>query len=294
MPKEIIEIIKAKDTEISVVFEPQKDDYFSLTDIARYKDAQYPGYIIQNWMRNRSTVEFLGVWERLNNPDFNYLEFEAIENEAGKNSFVLTPKRWVEQTNAIGLRTKSGRYGATYAHKDIAFEFASWISPEFKLYIIQDYQRLKTSEAHQLALDWNVKRLIAKANYKIHTEAIKDNLIPPDISKREQSFIYANEADMLNAVLFGITAKQWREQNPDKKGNIRDYASIEQLLVLSNLENANALLIGQGYNMKDRALKLNKMAIEQMRSLTGLKSVKEIKGIAPQEQKLLTENSFGD
>lgn len=274
---EIKSTIYAKDTEIEVISSPNQDDYISLTDIARYRDEENPRFIIQNWMRTRSTVEYLGLWESFNNEKFKRVEFEAFKNEAGSNSFVLTPQKWIAATNAIGIISKSGRYGGTYAHKDIAFEFASWISPEFKLYVIQDYQRLKTDENHRSALDWSVKRLLSKANYRIHTDAIKMNLIPPDISKQEQGFIYANEADLLNFALFGKTAKQWRSENPDKKGNIRDYATIEQLLVLSNLENANALLLEQGLSETERVCKLNQMAISQLTTLTDNKSVRKLK-----------------
>lgn len=272
--------IRAKDIEISVISSAKKDDYISLTDIARYRNSEYPGYVIQNWLRNRATVDYLGLWEEINNPSFNYLEFEAIKNEAGANSFVLTPKKWVDKTNAIGITTKQGRYAATYAHRDIAFEFASWISPEFKLYVIQDYQRLKSDESHRYALDWNVKRLLSKANYRIHTDAIKQNLIPPEVTGRQQSFIYANEADLLNIALFGKTATEWRNENPDKKGeNIRDYATIEQLLVLANLENTNALLIEQGLPPELRLKKLNEIAIQQLTTLTKNKSVEKLKAL---------------
>ena len=215
-------------------------------------------------MRTRNTVRFLGLWEHLHNPDFNYLEFEAIEKEAGFNSFVLTPKRWVEQTCAKGIVTKQGRYAATFAHQDIAFEFASWISPEFKLYIVKDYQRLKTEENSRLSLGWNLNRELTKINYRIHTDAIKGHLIPEDISSRAQSFIYANEADVLNVALFGKTARIWREENPDSKGNIRDEATLRQLIVLVNLESMNAELIKLGMPRPDRAARLNKMAIEQL------------------------------
>ncbi|MBP5538618.1 MAG: KilA-N domain-containing protein [Bacteroidales bacterium] len=239
-------------------------DFISLTDIAKYKTSENPGYVIQNWMRTRNTVRFLGLWEHLHNPDFNYLEFEAIEKEAGFNSFVLTPKRWVEQTGAKGIVTKQGRYAATFAHQDIAFEFASWISPEFKLYIVKDYQRLKTEENSRLSLGWNLNRELTKINYRIHTDAIKEHLIPEDISSRAQSFIYANEADVLNVALFGKTARMWREENPDSKGNIRDEATLRQLIILVNLESMNAELIKLGMPRPDRAARLNKMAIEQL------------------------------
>lgn len=210
------------------------EDYISITDIAKYKDENRTGYIIQNWMRNRNTIEFLGIWERLNNPDFNVIEFEYIKSQAGLNSFVLTSKNWIESTNAIGLVSKAGRYGGTYAHKDIAFEFASWVSVEFKLYLIKEFQRLKDQEQGQL--DWNIKRNLTKINYRIHTDAIKENIIPKELSGKEKNFIYASEADVLNMALFGMTAKEWRENNPDKAGNIRDFANVSQLVCLSNLE----------------------------------------------------------
>ncbi|MCH5300954.1 MAG: KilA-N domain-containing protein [Ruminococcus sp.] len=282
--------IHAKDIDISVVTSLDNEDYISLTDIAKYRNNEFPGYVIQNWLRNRSTVEYLGLWEELNNQDFNYIEFEAIKNEAGANSFVLTPKKWIAQTNAVGIKSKQGRYAATYAHKDIAFEFASWVSPEFKLYVIQDYQRLKADERHKYALDWNVKRLISKANYKIHTDAIKQNLIPPNVTIKQQGFIYANEADLLNVALFGKTAAQWRKENPDKKGeNIRDYATIEQLLVLSNLENTNAILIEQGFSQGERLKQLNAIAIQQLTTLSDNKSVKELNNLHNQPKMLLDE-----
>ena len=218
-------------------------------------------------MRSRSTIEFLGLWERLGNPDFKPLEFERFKAEAGSNYFVLSPQRWIEATNAVGIIAKSGRYGGTFAHRDIAFEFASWISPEFKLYIIKDYQRLKTDEGHRLALEWNAKRELAKVNYRIHTDAIKEHLIPSSLTPKQINYTYANEADMLNVALFGMTAKEWRDKNPEATGNIRDYATIYQLIVLVNLESMNAELIKQQISQKDRLKYLNKMAIEQMKSL---------------------------
>lgn len=213
------DIIHANGIDIGIYTEDLQNDYISLTDIAKKRQGEYPGYVIQNWMRNKSTVAFIGLWESLHNPDFNCIEFEAIKNEAGTNSFVLTPKRWIETTNAIGIVTKGGRYAATYAHKDIAFEFASWISPEFKLYIIEDYQRLKEGESARLSLGWNLNREISKLNYRIHTASIKENLIPPMLTPQQISYTYASEADLLNTVLFGKTAKEWRDSNPDKKGN---------------------------------------------------------------------------
>ena len=228
MAKTIRDTIHANGIDIRIYSEDLKNDYISLTDIARKREGDYPGYVIQNWLRNKSTVSFVGLWESIHNPNFNYIEFEAIKNEAGLNSFVLTPKRWVETTNAIGIVTKGGRYAATYAYKDIAFEFASWISPEFKLYIIEDYQRLKEGEQARLSLEWNLNRELSKLNYRIHTDSIKDNLIPPLLTPQQISYTYASEADLINTVLFGKTAKLWRECNPDKKGNIRDQATIHQ------------------------------------------------------------------
>ncbi len=268
-------VIHAKDTEIAVISAVGKEDYISLTDIAKYRSDD-PTAVIANWMRSKDTIEFLGLWEQLNNSDFKPLEFEGFRNEAGANAFTMSPQKWINATNAIGIISKSGRYGGTFAHKDIAFEFASWISPEFKLYIIKDYQRLKEDEAYRLSLDWNVKRLISKANYKIHTEAIKDNLIPPNIAKSRQGFIYASEADVLNVALFGQTAAEWRKANPEAKGNMRDYATIEQLLVLANLESANAMFIENGVEQGERAVMLNQLAIKQLKTLSEAASVKRL------------------
>ena len=261
--------IDANGIQVEVLYGGTSGDYISITDIAKYKTSENPGYVIQNWMRNRNTVRFLGLWENFHNPAFNYLEFEAIEKEAGLNSFVLTPKKWVEQTGAKGIVTKQGRYAATFAHQDIAFEFASWISPEFKLYIVKDYQRLKNEENSRLSLGWNLNRELTKINYRIHTDAIKKHLIPEDISSSAQSFIYANEADVLNVALFGKTARMWRDDNPDHEGNIRDEASLQQLIVLVNLESMNAVLIKLGLSRPERAIRLNKMAIEQLGVLEG-------------------------
>lgn len=238
------------------------EDYICITDIARYKDER-TDYLISNWLRNRNTIEFLGIWEQLNNSNFNPIEFDGIRKKAGLNSFVLTAKQWVEKTNAIGLVSKTGKYGGTYAHKDIAFEFASWISVEFKLYLIKEFQRLKETEKNQLG--WDIRRNLARINYVIHTDAIKENLIPKEITKKQADIIYASEADVLNVALFGITAKDWRELNKDKTGNIRDYANISQLVCLSNLENLNALFIKEGLYQSKRLIKLNKIAIEQMK-----------------------------
>ena len=269
--------IHAKDVEISIVTSINNEDYISLTDIAKYKNPEFPADVIKNWLRVRSTIEFLGLWEQFHNQNFKLVEFDQFKIESGSNSFVLSPQKWIKTTNAIGIVSKSGRYGGTYAYKDIAFEFASWVSPEFKLYIIQDYQRLKSEKSHQDTLNWNVKRLLSKANYRIHTDAIKQNLIPPDVSKINQSRIYANEADLLNVALFGKTASEWRNENPDKKNeNIRDYATIEQLLVLSNLESLNALLIEKGVSQDERLKQLNSTAIQQLKSLTNNKSVHKL------------------
>lgn len=244
-----------------------KDDYFSLTDIAKYKNPEAPADVVKNWLRRKDTIEFIGLWEKLNNPNFNVVEFDQFKTEAGHNYFTMSPKKWIDGVNAIGIVSKAGKYNAgTYAHKDIALQFASWISPEINLYIIKEFQRLKVEE--QKLLGWTVKRELAKINYRIHTDAIKDNIIIPlEISKEQASFVYASEADVLNVALFGITAKQWRDKNPDKKGNIRDYAEVSQLVCLSNLENLNAYLIEQGVNQQERLIKLNSAAIRQMKVL---------------------------
>ncbi len=253
-----------------------KEDYISLTDIARFKDAKRTDYIIMNWLRNRNTIEFLGIWEQLNNPDFNPIEFDGIRKSAGLNSFILTAKRWVETTNAIGLISKTGRYGGTYAHKDIAFEFASWISVEFKLYLIKEFQRLKDVEFKQLG--WDIKRNLTKINYRIHTNAIKENLIPPELTPGQINLIYASEADVLNMALFGMTAKDWRKNNPGRKGNIRDEANVSQLVCLSNLENLNALFISESLSSAERLIKLNEIAIHQMKLLTDDPSIRQLEG----------------
>lgn len=268
-------VIHAKDTEIAVISAIGKEDYISLTDIAKYRSDE-PKDVVKNWLRSKSTIEFLGLWEQMNNPNFKGVEFDSFKNEAGSNAFTMSPQKWIKATNAIGIISKSGNNGGTFAHKDIAFEFASWISPEFKLYIIKDYQRLKEDEAYRLSLDWNVKRLISKANYRIHTEAIKENLIPPDISKVRQGFIYASEADVLNAALFGQTAAEWHKANPEAKGNMRDYATIEQLLVLANLESANAMFIENGIEQSERVVMLNQLAIKQLKTLSEAASIKRL------------------
>ena len=260
--------------EITVITR-EDDDYISLTDIAKYKNSNAPADIVKNWMRNRSTIEFLGLWEKLNNPAFKLVEFDQFKNDAGANYFVLSPQKWIETTNAIGLVSKSGRYGGTYAHKDIAFEFASWISSEFKLYLIKEFQRLKDDERKQLG--WDIRRNLTKINYRIHTDAIKENLIPAELSKQQINNIYASEADVLNMALFGKTAKEWRDTNPDKNGNIRDYADICQLVCLSNLENLNAHFIDDSLPQDERLVKLNKIAIQQMKLLTDDSSIKKLK-----------------
>ena len=244
-----------------------KDDYFSLTDIAKYKNPEDPRFVIQNWMRRIDTIQYIGLWEQLNNPNFNRVEFDTFRSEAGHNYFTMTPKKWIGGVNAIGIISKAGKYnGGTYAHKDIALQFASWISPEINLYIIKEFQRLKADEQKQIG--WTVKRELAKINYRIHTDAIKDSIIIPlEITKEQASFVYANEADVLNVALFGMTAREWRDKNPDKKGNIRDYAEVSQLVCLSNLENLNAYLIECGISQHERLIELNKTAIRQMKVL---------------------------
>jgi len=255
--------IKVDNTEISIVSIDEKD-YISLTDIAKHKSEE-PNAVIGNWLRNRNTIEFMGVWESLYNENFKPLEFEGFKKEAGLNAFTMSPLKWITSTNAIGLISKSGRYGGTYAHKDIAFKFASWISVEFELYLYKEFQRLKEEEQKQLG--WTAKRELSKINYHIHTDAIKHNLIPIEVNSKQVSIIYANEADVLNVALFGMTAKEWRDANPNLNGNIRDYASINELICLSNMENLNALFINEKLSQKERLIKLNKIAIEQMQIL---------------------------
>lgn len=269
-------IINVKGTEITW-FSEGTNGFISLTDIAKYKDLANTDTIIQNWLRNRNTLELLGFWESMYNPNFKPLEFEGFRKQAGLNSFVMTPKKWIESTNSIGITSKSGRYGGTFAHMNIAFEFASWISIEFKLFIIKEFQRLKADESDRLNLNWNLQRTLTKVNYHIHTDAIKENLIPSILSKEKINFVYANEADMLNMALFGTTAKQWRDANPKTDGNIRDSATIEQLVVLSNLESINAVLIHQGLSQSERLLQLNKIAITQMKSLLQSREIKKLK-----------------
>lgn len=255
--------ITVHDTQVLVISH-NENDYISLTDIAKYKSDE-PTAVIGNWMRNRNTVEYLGIWESLYNPKFKPLEFEGFRKEAGLNAFTLSPQKWINATNAIGIISKAGRYGGTFAHKDIAFKFASWISVEFELYIIKEFQRLKEEEQRQLG--WTAKRELSKINYRIHTDAIKRNIIPEEVTPKQASVIYANEADVLNVAIFGMTAKQWRDANTDKKGNIRDYATINELICLSNMENLNAVFIDQGMAQGERLVKLNQIAIQQMKVL---------------------------
>ena len=261
--------IEAKGIAIQVYTEDFKNDYISLTDIARYKNSEEPNVVVANWMRNYNTIEYLGIWEQLNNLEFNPLEFEGFLKEAGSNAFTLSPQKWVNMTNAKGIYVKLGRGGGTFAHKDIAFKFASWISAEFELYIIKDYQRLKDDENSRLSLGWNLNREISKINYKIHTDAIKEYLLK-DLTNEQLSYQYASEADMLNVALFNKRAKQWREENPNLKGNMRDYASLNELLVLANMESYNAILIGKGMDQKERMIELRKLARTQLMSLEKL------------------------
>jgi len=266
--------INVENTEITIIA-VDNEDYISLTDMLKAKDGDF---FISDWLRNRNTVEFLGIWERIYNPDFNYGEYAIIKSQAGLNSYKISVKEWTAKTNAIGLIAKAGRYGGTYAHKDIAFEFGMWISPEFKIYLIKEFQRLKEEEHRQLG--WDIRRNLVKINYRIHTDAIKKNLIPPELSPAQINRVYASEADILNMALFGKTAKQWREENPEEKGNIRDYANVSQLVCLANLENLNAHFIKEGLNQNERLVKLNQVAIQQMKLLTddtGIKKMEEDK-----------------
>ncbi len=259
--------------QVSVILAKENDDFISLTDMLKAKDGDF---FISDWLRNRNTVEFLGIWEKLHNPNFNYGEFAAIKSQVGLNSYKISVKEWVKKTNAVGLKATAGRYGGTYAHRDIAFEFGMWISPEFKIYLIKEFQRLKNEESEKLRLGWNVKRELAKINYKIHTDAIKAHLIPLQLSKKSTDIIYASEADVLNMALFGKTAKQWRDENKGKEGNIRDYCDVAQLVVLANLEGINAELIRQGLSQSERLIKLNQIAINQMRVLFNNPSIKKL------------------
>lgn len=273
--------INAKGTEILIVGNNDGEDYISLTDIARYKNSDDPAGVIGNWLRNRNTLDFLGLWEQMNNPEFKPLEFEEFKKHAGENAFTLSPQKWINTTHAIGLVSRSGRGGGTFAHKDIAFEFASWISPEFKLYIIKDYQRLKSDEAKRLEIGWDTKRELSKINYRIHTDAIKEFLITPELTNQEKSWKYATEADILNVALFGKTAKQWREETGNNKENMRDCASVEQLIVLVNLESMNADFIRQGLSVEERLQKLRSIAYYQLHSLKNSNAAARLKKAKP-------------
>lgn len=263
-------------SQIGLLLREGDDDFISLTDMAKFKSYD-SGIVIANWLSTKYTIQFMGAWERLHNPNFNLMEFNKIKNEAGSNGFIVSSSYWIKQTKAIGITSSVGRYGGTYAHKDIAFEFATWLSPEFKLFLIKEFQRLKDEENERLKLGWDVKRTLAKMNYKIHTDAIKEHLIPMEIDKEVETIIYANEANVLNVALFGITAKDWCDKNFQKEGNIRDYASVEQLIVVTNLEGLNAEFIRQGIIQGERLRKLNEIAIIQMRSILGNSSVKKLK-----------------
>ena len=269
MTRIIKDTIHANGIDIGIYTTDFENEFISLTDIARYKSDE-PKDVIKNWMRSKDTLEFLGLWEQLHNSTFKGVEFDAFRNQAGSNAFTMSPSKWIDATNAIGIVSRSGRYGGTFAHSDIAFEFASWVSPEFKLYIIKDYKRLKTEENSRLSLSWNLNREISKLNYRVHTDAIKENLIPPVLTPQQISYTYASEADLLNTVLFGKTAKEWRDSNPNEKGNIRDDATIYQLLVLANMESYNAILIKQGKSQAERMQLLHELVVQQMKTLSSL------------------------
>jgi len=271
------ETLNVKGTEI-ILFSHQKEDYISLTDMAKYRDNENPSQVISLWLRTYSTIEYLGLWETLNNPDFKPHIYEGFKSESAKPHFWMSPQKWINETNAIGMVSKSGRHGGgTFAHSDIAFKFAAWISAEFELYLVTEFKRLKQDEQRRLSIEWNLQRTLSKINYRIHTDAIKEHIIPSKVTKAQISYTYAEEADLLNVALFGITAKQWRDANPDLKGNVRDYAALEQLVVLSNMESINALLIQQHLTQSERLVQLNKVAITQMRSLVENKNLKQLK-----------------
>jgi len=269
-------IVNVKGTAVTVLIH-HAQDFISLTDMARHKDPVRTDYLISNWLRNRNTIEFLGIWESLHNPGFNPIEFDGIRKQAGLNSFILTARQWIDSTGAIGLISKPGRYGGTFAHKDIAFEFASWISVEFKLFLIKEFQRLKEDENSRLSLAWNLNRTLSKLNYRIHTDAIQAHLIPPEVTAAQAALTYANEADVLNVALFGHTAADWRSANPDKKGNVRDHATVAQLLVLANIEGMNAEFINMGLTQGERLRRLNAIAIRQMKVLTSAPGARQLK-----------------
>ena len=281
--------ILVNDVEITISEQKDRDDYICLTDMAHFRDKERTNYIIQNWMRLRSTIEFLGLWEHINNPDFKGIEFDAFRNSSGLNSFTLTQKQWIEKTNAIGIISKPGRYGGTYAHKDIAFEFGTWLSPAFKLYLIKEYQRLKEAESHPMLGEWNVKRILSKVNYTLHTDAVKSFVIPK-VNVEQALYAYADEADMLNLALWGCTAKQWREANPTYAAqgmNVRDTASINELVVLSNLESLNAELLKREVSKSDRFRMLYRIATEQLHHLNAIEADKKFKAIEHNEKNLL-------
>lgn len=283
MPKQIKNKIEAQGFEISILTQNQ-DDFISLTDLAKRKNSDDPRIVVSNWLSNYSTIDFLATWEELNNPDFNRMEFQSVRNERGR--LVMTPKQWIERMNAVGIQSKAGRYGGTYAHYDIALEFASWLSPEFKLYVIKEFQRLKQSESYSNQIEWNVKRELTKATYSLHTDAIKEFLIPSKLSKQQVGFVYADEADLLNVALFGMTAREFKEKFPDKAkhGNQRDYATIEQNIIMVNLQNSNALLIEQGLEQAERLQILRRLAIKQLETLTGSKAVGRIKDVSDKQE----------
>ena len=278
MNNEIIKSeINVNNNKINVMRIGNKE-YISLTDLARYADEDDPRYPIQNWMRNKDVIAYLGLWEKLNNENFKGVEFDTFKNEAGSNKFKISPQKWIKETNAIGIISKSGNNGGTYACSDIALEFASWLSPEFKLYVIQEFERLKKNEAYQYKVDWTASRMLAKSNYHIHTDSIKENIIPK-LTEKQKQYVYAEEADVLNVALFGMTAKEWRDKNPNIEGNIRDYTDLRHLLILCNLENTNAELINDGVPQKERLVKLNNSAIRQMKVLANDKSIKELENL---------------
>ncbi len=278
MNKEIVKSeINVNNNKINIMRIENKE-YISLTDLARYADEDDPRYPIQNWMRNKDVIAYLGLWEKLNNENFKGVEFDTFKNEAGSNKFKISPQKWIKETNAIGIISKSGNNGGTYACSDIALEFASWLSPEFKLYVIQEFERLKRNEAYQYKVDWTASRMLAKSNYHIHTDSIKENIIPK-LTEKQKQYVYAEEADVLNVALFGMTAKEWRDKNPNIEGNIRDYTDLRHLLILCNLENTNAELINDGVPQKERLVKLNNSAIRQMKVLANDKSIKELENL---------------
>ena len=276
--------LEAKGIQISVQTNNEKTDYISLTDLAKFKNPDFAADVVKNWMRLKNTVEYLGVWEKFNNPNFKLVGFDQFKNDAGSNGFVLSPQKWIRETNAIGIVSKSGKYGGgTFAHSDIAFKFASWLSVEFELYVVKEFQRLKKNETHKLQLEWSAKRELSKVNYKIHTDAVKEYLIPENLTKQQINYKYANEADLLNMALFGMTASQWREDNPSVGGNIRDNANVCQLIVLINMENMNAELIKQKISASQRLIYLRKMATEQMESISDNAAVKRLEKTILQE-----------